>query len=284
MRREKAMTKSVKRRITNILLFVILSLGAVLILFPIAWMLSTALKSAPEIAMYPPKLLPEKLMFENFAIAWSKAPFTRYTINTLIIVFFTIIGNVLVNSFVAYGFAKIDFAGKKFLFNVILATMMIPGFVTLVPTYVIFSKLQWVNTYLPLIVPAFCGNAFHIFMMRQFYRTIPNELMEAARVDGAGHFYIWGRLMMPLVKPVLATVALISFKGAWSDFQGPLLYLSDRAKYTLQLGLQVFKGQGFTEWNYLMAVSFLSMLTILLLLFCFQNYFIEGMNVGGAVK
>lgn len=198
--------------------------------------------------------------------------------------FFTIIGNVLVNSFVAYGFAKIDFAGKKFLFNVILATMMIPGFVTLVPTYVIFSKLQWVNTYLPLIVPAFCGNAFHIFMMRQFYRTIPNELMEAARVDGAGHFYIWGRLMMPLVKPVLATVALISFKGAWSDFQGPLLYLSDRAKYTLQLGLQVFKGQGFTEWNYLMAVSFLSMLPILLLFFCFQNYFIEGMNVGGAVK
>ena len=189
--------------------------------------------------MYPPKLLPEKLMFENFAIAWSKAPFTRYTINTLIIVFFTIIGNVLVNSFVAYGFAKIDFAGKKFLFNVILATMMIPGFVTLVPTYVIFSKLQWV---------------------------------------------IWGRLMMPLVKPVLATVALISFKGAWSDFQGPLLYLSDRAKYTLQLGLQVFKGQGFTEWNYLMAVSFLSMLPILLLFFCFQNYFIEGMNVGGAVK
>ncbi len=162
--------------------------------------------------------------------------------------------------------------------------MMIPGFVTLVPTYVIFSKLRWVNTYLPLIVPAFCGNAFHIFMMRQFYRTIPNELMEAARVDGAGHFYIWGKLMMPLVKPVMATVALISFKGAWSDFQGPLLYLSDKNKYTIQLGLQVFKGQGYTEWNYLMAVSFLSMIPILVLFFCFQNYFIEGMNVGGAVK
>ncbi len=155
---------------------------------------------------------------------------------------------------------------------------------TLVPTYVIFSKLHWVDTYLPLIVPAFCGNAFHIFMMRQFYRTIPNELMEAARVDGAGHFYIWGRLMMPLVKPVMATVALISFKGAWSDFQGPLLYLSDKSKYTIQLGLQVFKGQGYTEWNYLMAVSFLSMIPILVLFFCFQNYFIEGMNVGGAVK
>lgn len=278
------MTKSRKNRITNAILFILLALGAVVILFPIAWMLSTALKSAPEVAQYPPKLLPDKLLFENFAIAWGKAPFTRYTVNTLIIVGFTIIGNVFVNSFVAYGFAKIDFAGKKFLFKVVLATMMIPGFVTLVPTYVIFSKLQWVDTYLPLIVPAFCGNAFHIFMMRQFYRTIPNELLEAARVDGAGHFYIWGKLMMPLVKPVMATVALISFKGAWSDFQGPLLYLSDRSKYTLQLGLQVFKGQGYTEWNYLMAVSFLSMLPILLLFFCFQNYFIEGMNVGGAVK
>lgn len=278
------MTKSRKNRITNAILFILLALGAVVILFPIAWMLSTALKSAPEVAQYPPKLLPDKLLFENFAIAWGKAPFTRYTVNTLIIVGFTIIGNVFVNSFVAYGFAKIDFAGKKLLFKVVLATMMIPGFVTLVPTYVIFSKLQWVDTYLPLIVPAFCGNAFHIFMMRQFYRTIPNELLEAARVDGAGHFYIWGKLMMPLVKPVMATVALISFKGAWSDFQGPLLYLSDRSKYTLQLGLQVFKGQGYTEWNYLMAVSFLSMLPILLLFFCFQNYFIEGMNVGGAVK
>lgn len=278
------MIDSKSKKISGIVTFIILSLGAVIILFPIAWMLSTALKTAPEIAQYPPKLLPQKLLFENFAIAWQKAPFTKYTINTLIIVVFTIVGNVLSNSLVAYAFAKIEFKGRKPLFKLVLATMMIPGFVTLVPSYVIFSKLHWVNTYLPLIVPAFCGNAFHIFMMRQFYRTIPNELMEAARVDGAGHFYIWGKLMLPLIKPVLATIALISFKGAWSDFQGPLLYLSDRAKYTLQLGLQVFKGSGYTEWNYLMAVSFLSMLPILILFFCFQNYFIEGMNVGGAVK
>lgn len=276
------MTK--KRKIVNVVLFIVLSLGALIILFPIAWMLSTALKTAPEVAAYPPKLLPETPLFENFAIAWSKAPFTRYTLNTLIIVFFTIVGGVFSNSFIAYGFAKINFVGKQFLFTIVLATMMIPGFVTLVPTYVIFSKIHWVNTYLPLIVPVFFGNAFHIFMMRQFYRTIPNELSEAARVDGAGHFYIWGKLMMPLVKPVMATVALINFKSAWSDFQGPLLYLSDRTKYTLQLGLQVFKGQGYTEWNYLMAVSFLSMIPILVLFFCFQNYFIEGMNVGGAVK
>lgn len=277
-------TKTKKQKISSIIIFMILVLGAFIILFPIAWMLSTALKSAPEVAQYPPKLLPSKPMWENFGIAWQKAPFTRYTINTLIIVAFNIVGGVLSNSLVAYGFAKIEFKGRKILFRLVLATMMIPGFVTLVPQYVIFSKLGWVDTYLPLIVPVFCGNAFHIFMMRQFYRTIPNELIEAAKVDGAGHFYIWGKLIMPLVRPVLATVALINFKTAWGDFQGPLLYLSDRTKYTLQLGLQVFKGQGYTEWNYLMAVSFLSMIPILLLFFCFQNYFIEGMNVGGAVK
>lgn len=278
------MIKSRRQKLGAVALFVILTLGAVVILFPVAWMLSTALKSAPEVAQYPPKLLPERPMFQNFAVAWQKAPFTQYTVNTLIIVVFTIAGNVLSNSLVAYAFAKINFRGREFLFKVILATMMIPAFVTLVPTYVIFSKLHWVNTYLPLIVPTFCGNAFHIFMMRQFYRTIPNELLEAAKVDGAGHFYIWSRLVLPLVKPVLATVALISFKGAWSDFQGPLLYLSEPAKYTLQLGLQVFKGEGYTEWNYLMAVSFLSMIPVVLLFFCFQNYFIEGMNISGSIK
>ncbi len=276
----------IEKKVTvgKIILFIILLLGALIILFPIAWMISTSLKSLPEVAKYPPTLLPEQPMWENFIIAWNKAPFTQYTINTLIIVFFSIIGAVLSNSFVAYGFAKIDFRGKKFLFKIVLATMMIPGFITLVPQYVIYSKIGWVDTYLPLIVPIFCANAFHIFMMRQFYRTIPNELIEAAKVDGAGHFYIWGKLIMPLVKPVLATVALIAFKGAWGDFQGPLLYLSDRNKYTLQLGLQVFKGEGYTEWNYLMAISFLSMIPILILFFCFQNYFIQGMNTSGAVK
>lgn len=277
-------TKTSKHNMAGVIMFIILILGAFVILFPIVWMLSTALKSAPEVAQYPPKLFPDKALWGNFAIAWTKAPFTRYTLNTLFIVAFSIVGGVLSNALVAYGFAKIDFKGRKVLFKLVLATMMIPGFVTLVPQYVIFSKLGWVDTYLPLIAPVFCGNAFHIFMMRQFYRTIPNELIEAAKVDGAGHFYIWGKLIMPLVRPVLATVALIAFKSAWGDFQGPLLYLSDNTKYTLQLGLQVFKGAGYTEWNYLMAVSFLSMIPIILLFFCFQNYFIQGMDVGGAVK
>ena len=283
MRREKAMTKSVKRRITNILLFVILSLGAVLILFPIAWMLSTALKSAPEIAMYPPKLLPEKLMFENFAIAWSKAPFTRYTINTLIIVFFTIIGNILVNSFVAYGFAKIDFAGKKFLFNVILATMMIPGFVTLVPTYVIFSKLQWVNTYLPLIVPAFCGNAFHIFMMRQFYRTIPNELMEAARVDGANKVQTFVRIVLPLVMPGIVATAIYTFINAWNEFLYSLILINSTDKMTVSVALKSLQGSEILNWGDMMAASALVVVPSVIFFMFIQNKIAGGMT-DGAVK
>lgn len=274
-----------KRKIKSVILFIILSMGAVIIIFPLLWMVCTALKDDPEVAMYPPTLLPKVPHFENFAVAWTKAPFTRYTVNTLKIVFIVIVGGVLSNSFIAYGFAKINFKGRDFFFTVVLAIMMIPGFVTLVPVYVLHSKLGWVGTYLPLTVGSFFGSCFHIFMIRQFYRTIPNELLEAAKIDGAGHFYIWSRLMVPLAKPVMATIALINFKGAWGDFQGPLLYLSGKPeKYTLQLGLQVFKGQTATQWNYLMAVSFLSMIPVLVLFFCFQNYFIEGMNIGGAVK
>ena len=273
-----------KDRIFDTILFVILILGAIIILFPLLWMVMTALKTTQEVAKYPPTLFPEEFHFENFAVAWSKAPFTQYTLNTLFLVFVNMIGAVFVNSLIAYAFAKMRFPGRDFLFTIILATMMIPGFTMLIPQYVIFSKLHWVGTYLPLTVPAFLGNAFHIFMMRQFYRTIPSELSEAAKIDGAGHFYIWLRVMMPLVKPIMATIALVTFKGVWSDFQGPLLYLSDKAKYTLQLGLNVFKGRGFTHWNYLMAVSFLSMIPILMLFFCFQNYFIQGMNISGADK
>lgn len=273
-----------KDKIIDFILFGVLVLGAVVVLFPLLWMVMTALKTTQEVARFPATLFPEVFHFENFAIAWSKAPFTRYTLNTLLLVFINIIGAVIMNSMIAYAFAKMKFPGRDFLFTVILATMMIPGFVMLIPQYVIYSKLHWVGTYLPLTLPAFFGNAFHIFMMRQFYRTIPSELSEAAKIDGAGHFYIWSRVMMPLIKPILATIALVTFKGTWSDFQGPLLYLSDKNMYTLQLGLNVFKGQGFTDWNYLMAVSFLSMIPILLLFFCFQNYFIQGMNISGSNK
>lgn len=268
----------------KVIVGIILFSGSIILLMPLWWMVSTSLKSMEEIMQYPPTFYPHEVHWQNYVEAWRAAPFTRYTFNTLFICFFSVLGSVLSNSFVGYGFAKIRFRGRETLMNVVLSTMIIPGFVTLIPTYVLFSKLGWVNTYLPLTVPSFFGSAFFIFMFRQFYMTIPNELVEAAMIDGANHFYIWFRLMLPLVKPVLATVAIFSFNGAWNDLLGPLLYINDEMKYTLQIGLQNFRGLVQTQWHYLMAASTLVLLPVLILFFVFQRYFIEGMNLTAGTK
>lgn len=273
-----------KKLISKGIFLIILTILAGLVLIPMLWMISIALKSDQEIIQYPPSILPKVLRFDNFTKAFTRSPFGKYTYNTMFIAFFVVIGNVLVNSIVAYGFAKIKFKGRETLFRVVLATMMIPGFVTLVPTYVLYAKLGWVGTYLPLIVPAFFGSSFNIFMMRQFYRTIPDSIIEAAKIEGASHLQIWGMIMQPMIKPLLATVALMSFKGVWNDFTNPLLYINDENLYTLQLGLQSFKGQMQTQWNYLMAMSLYTMLPIIVLFFLFQNYFIQGMNITGSNK
>jgi multiple sugar transport system permease protein len=272
------------RFLSKALLFALLSAGALLVLAPIYWLFISSVKTSGELALYPPTFWPREWHFENYVRAFTQVPFTRFTLNTVLYAVLSVVANVLVNSFISYGFAKIQFPGKGFWFALVLATMMIPGFVTLVPKYILFSKIGWVGWYLPLVVPQFFGDPFRIFMMRQFYRTIPNELIEAAKVDGASHFYIWARLMTPLVKPLLATVAIMAFKASWNDFQGPLLYVRREAWYTIQIGLQMFRGQNATQWNYIMAMSLFSMLPVLILFFLFQNYFIQGMNVSGATK
>ncbi len=258
--------------------------GALIILSPVWWMVSTSLKSMQEIFAYPPTFYPTTVHWENYIRAWNTAPFTRYFLNTLFVTTIGVSGNVLSNSFIAYGFAKIQFRGRNALFAIVLGTMMIPGFVTLIPRYILFAQLGWIDTYLPLTVPGFFGNAFFIFLLRQFFMTIPNELIEAAKIDGANHFYIWSHLMLPLIKPAVATVAVFSFNGGWNDFLGPLLYINSEAKYTLQIGLQVFRGTVQTQWNYLMAASVLVLLPVILLFFFFQRYFIEGINVGSGTK
>lgn len=203
---------------------------------------------------------------------------------TLFITFFVVLGNVVSNSFIAYGFAKIEFPGKNLLFSLVLATMMIPSFVTMIPQYVLFTKIGWVGTYLPLIVPSFFGSAFNIFLMRQFYLSINDELIEAAQIDGANHLFIWSRLMVPLTKPALITIGITSFNGAWNDFLGPLLYIHDEDMYTLQIGLQTFQSQSSTQWNYLMAGATLVMIPTVLLFFFAQKYFIQGMDLTGGTK
>lgn len=269
---------------TRAIIFVILVAGAIILLSPIWWMIITSFKSMSEIMQYPPTFWPEEWHLENYITTWQTGNFTRYTLNTLFIAVISVIANVLSNSFIAYGFAKIEFPGKNILFSLLLATMMLPGFVTLILTYVLFAKLGWLNSYLPLTIPAFFGNAFNIFLIRQFYSTISDELIEAVKIDGASHFKIWWQIMIPLSKPAHATIAIFSFNGAWNDFLGPLLYINDQELYTLQLGLQVFQGQVATQWNYLMAGSLLVLLPVIILFFTFQRYFIEGMDITAGTK
>lgn len=275
---------SVNRQSKKMLSYVLMTIIGIILLIPLLWMVFTSLKPMEEIVRYPPTVFPEKIVWENYLDTIAAFPFWRYARNTLFITVLVVIGNVLLNSFIAYGFAKLDFPGKKLMFALVLSTMMIPGFVTMIPQYVLFSKIGWVGTYLPLIVPSFFGNAFNIFLMRQFYLSINNELIEAAEIDGANHLYIWSHLMLPLTKPALITIAINSFNAAWNDFLGPLLYIQDQEKYTLQIGLQVFQNQATTQWNYLMAGATLVLIPTILLFFFAQRYFIEGMDLTGGSK
>ena len=275
---------SVNRQTKKIISYLLMTAIGIVLITPLLWMVFTSLKPMEEIVRYPPTFFPEKIVWQNYLDTITAFPFWRYARNTLLITVLVVFGNVLSNSFIAYGFAKLDFPGKKLMFALVLSTMMIPGFVTMIPQYVLFSKIGWVGTYLPLIVPSFFGNAFNIFLMRQFYLSINDELIEAAEIDGANHFYIWSRLMLPLTKPALITIAINSFNAAWNDFLGPLLYIQDQEKYTLQIGLQVFQNRATTQWNYLMAGATLVLIPTILIFFFAQSYFIEGMDLTGGSK
>lgn len=278
--------KSRKRqqKLNKLMAYILLVGVSIILLAPLFWMVFTSLKPMEEIVQFPPSFFPETFQWSNYAETIEAFPFFKYARNTLLITFFVVLGNVVSNSFIAYGFAKISFPGKNFLFSLVLATMMIPGFVTMIPQYILFTKIGWVGTYLPLIVPSFFGSAFNIFLMRQFYLSINNELIEAAQIDGANHLFIWSRLMVPLTKPALITIGITSFNGAWNDFLGPLLYIHDEEMYTLQIGLQTFQNQSTTQWNYLMAGATLVMIPTVLLFFFAQKYFIQGMDLTGGTK
>ncbi|WP_081909126.1 carbohydrate ABC transporter permease [Deinococcus sp. YIM 77859] len=277
------------RRVSGLLLGRALAFAALvglslLILYPALWMVSTSLKPDDQVFAYPPRWIPNPIVWENYARAWASAPFTRYAINSLFYAVSVTFGTVLSCSLAAYGFSKLRFPGRDFLFLVMLSTMMIPGLVTMVPQYVLFSKLGWINTYLPLIVPSFFAGAFFTFMLRQYFLTIPNELLEAARVDGASELWIWARVMLPLATPALATVAIFTFDGAWNDYVNPLLYLNDERLYTLQVGLKFFQDANNVQWQLLMAASVLVLLPVVLIFFVFQKYFVEGATLTGSVK
>lgn len=278
--------KSRKRqqKLNRLITYLLLIGVSIVLLAPLFWMVFTSLKPMEEVVKLPPSFFPETLQWSNYTETIESFPFFKYAGNTLFITFFVVLGNVVSNSFIAYGFSKIEFPGKNLLFSLVLATMMIPSFVTMIPQYVLFTKIGWVGTYLPLIVPSFFGSAFNIFLMRQFYLSINDELIEAAQIDGANHLFVWSRLMVPLTKPALITIGITSFNGAWNDFLGPLLYIHDEDMYTLQIGLQTFQSQSSTQWNYLMAGATLVMIPTVLLFFFAQKYFIQGMDLTGGTK
>ncbi|SMB80157.1 carbohydrate ABC transporter permease [Deinococcus hopiensis] len=270
--------------IGRVLAFAALLLLSALILYPALWMVSTSLKPDQQVFAYPPRWIPDPVQWGNYARAWASAPFSRYAVNSLLYASSVTFGTVLSCSLAAYGFSKLRFPGRNLLFTVMLSTMMIPGLVTLVPQYVLFSKLGWVGSYLPLVVPSFCAGAFFTFMLRQYFMGIPNELLEAARVDGASELWIWARVVLPLATPALATVAIFTFDGTWNDYVNPLLYLNDEKLYTLQVGLKFFQDANSVQWQLLMAASVMVLLPVVVIFFVFQKYFIEGASLTGSVK
>lgn len=256
-------------------------LMSVMFILPFYWLIATALKSDAQLFVFPPVLIPNPVVWENFVEATKAIPFWTYTKNTLIVAGTTVIGTVLSSSLVAYGFARLQFPGRNLLFAILLGTMMIPFPVTMVPLYLVYKKLGWVNSLLPLTVPAFFGNAFNIFLLRQFFKTIPFSLSDAAKIDGCSEFRIYWNIMLPLVKPALLTVAIFQFQGAWNDFMGPLIYLNKQELYTLALGIQQFQGLYNSQWQLLMAASTLMTIPMIALFFIAQKYFIQGIVMTG---
>lgn len=276
-------SKKNSARIKVSLSYVILTIIAVVFIFPFIWMLSTAFKIPSEAYTLPPKIIPETLTWDNFIQGWQYADFTRYTWNTLIVTGLATIGTVLSASFVAYGFARFKSRYSGLLFTVVLATMMLPSQVTLVPTYLLFTKLGWLDTLMPLIVPSFFGGgAFNIFLLRQFFKTIPKDLDEAAYIDGANAFQIYYKILLPAIKPALITVGLMSITFHWNDYMSPLIYLNSDQNFTLAIGLQFFQNSfGSSQIQMLMAVSLITVIPVLILFFIGQRYFIQGITMTG---
>lgn len=278
----RSLSRSKSILIRNLVLYVVLTLASAICILPLFWMVSTSLKSGNIIFEVPPRWLPDGFHIENYAKALTEISFMQYFFNSSVITIARIIAEVFVSALVAFGFAKFDFPGKNIWFLLLLSTIMLPGEIMIIPMFQMFTKIGWINTLLPLTVPAFFGGqAVFVFLLRQFFMSQSNELMEAAMIDGANKFYIFLKIYLPISKPALITVAIFSFQGSWNDLMGPLIYLNDSNKFTLQLGLAMFNGMTKVEWGPLMAASVLTIIPVLVLFFFCQKYFVEGISFSG---
>jgi multiple sugar transport system permease protein len=270
-----------QRFVRRTAIYAALVLFGLIFLLPFAWMVSTSVKPNDQVFVYPPQWIPNPILWDNYVDALTELPFLSYLRNTVFISGMTIVGNLLSCSLVAYGFSRVRWFGRDAVFLIVLATMMLPTATTLVPLYVIFRNLGWMGTFNPLVVPPFFGTAFFIFLLRQFFMTIPMDLSDAARIDGENEFGIFWRIILPLSKPALTTVALFSFLWSWSDFFGPLIFLTNENLYTISLGLVQFQSRYDTAWGQVMAAATVFTLPVLVLFFVSQRQFVEGVTVTG---
>jgi len=265
----------------NVVVYAMLIIGALMFLLPILFALTSSFKTDAQILEIPPRWIPNPFHWQNYPEALTFIPFGRYTLNTLIIAIGAITGNLLSCTIIAYGFARLNAPGKKFLFILMLSTMMLVEPVRIIPIYIIFDKLGWVDTFLPMIVPAFFGSPFYIFLLRQFFMGIPRELEDAALIDGANRLQILWRIVVPNAKPALAAVAIFNFQGVWNDFLYPLVFLHKQTNYTIALGLSFYRSMYSVHWGYLMAASIVALLPMVVLFFLAQKTFIEGISFSG---
>src|SRR6266487_533488 len=270
-----------RRLIRQILVYTLLIAGSVLFILPFIWMIATSLKQAKDVFTYPPSFLPNSFEWRNYITGWTVLPFNTFLRNSLIVTCANVVGNLISCSLVAYGFARLRARGRDLLFLLLLATIMIPREVTIVPRFLLFSQIGLVNTLWPLILPAWFGYPFFIFLLRQFFMSIPRELYDAARIDGASTFRIFTSVILPLSKPALAAVAIFAFIGNWSNVLDPLIYIRSQDLYTLALGLNLFRGVNFTQFNLLMAVSIIQLLPVLIIFFLAQRLFVQGVTLTG---
>jgi ABC-type glycerol-3-phosphate transport system permease component len=275
--------RSVQEQIRLAVSTAIVLIGAFFMLLPILWMISASLKEEADVFLIPIRWIPDPVLWSNYPEALTFQPFWLYFRNSVFVTGLSVVGAVFTSSLVGFAFARLRAPGKNVLFVILLSTLMLPQEVTLVPIYLLFRNLGWLDTYRPLIVPSwFGGSAFYIFLLRQFFMTLPTELDDAAKIDGANYFTLYWRILMPLAKPALASVAIFAFFANWNNFQAALIYLNSMEKYTIPIGLRLYLSSfGKTNWNYLMAATIVSIIPPIVLFFTSQRYFVEGAVLTG---
>lgn len=277
----KRLTFRQRNLLQHVVIQIILLSAVTLMLIPLAWTLSTSLKPPGEVFDFPPKWIPSRILWSNYIEATTAINFFQYLWNSVVITGLSIVGKVISITLVAFSFARLRWWGRNTLFLIMLATMMLPPHVTLIPQFILFKYLNWINTFKPLIVPAFFGGPWLTFLVRQFLMTLPRDLDDAARIDGCSSFGLYWRIIIPLAKPAILIIIIFVFNGTWNEFLMPLIYLQSQEKFTLALGLRMFQGEASASWHLLMAASILTMLPVLILFFAAQKYFIQGIVFTG---